>query len=171
MEQPQQSQNTKIILAIVTIVLILGLGYVLLGKYRAPREANQQASRADEARQFAVVVENTPITNGTVIAPEGFPEEIPIETSGILESATTRYPAQNAKQLSINYNSTKTIAQKYAEYKNYMTKAGYNMTEGDANTPVRALFGTKRNANLSVVVSRIEDKTLVQLSYLLKSAL
>ncbi len=165
----EQSQKIKTSSAIIVIVLILVAGYLSLGKFRAPGGVDQQLpARSNNQEPMIVVVENTPTVNGILPAPVGFPQVIPLERERILESATTEYPDQNARQLSVSYLSSRTIAQKYAEYKNYITASGYQITEGDASSPVRAIFGTKESANLSVVISRAEGKTLVQISYLLK---
>ncbi len=150
----------KAISIIIVVIVIFGTGYLLFGKYR----------RSASDRPMTVMVENTPMVNGTLAVPAGFPRDIPLDRGEVLESATTQYPAQNARQLSVSYQSSKTAAQKYAEYKNYLETSGYEVTEGDANAPVRGIFGTKADANLSVVISSSEGKTLVQLSYLLKSA-
>lgn len=164
---PGQAPNTKIILAVLAVIVLLALGYFLSLKYSSekgptpPEDANKTTS-------MKVVVENTPAINGVTPAPAGLPKDIPLEKGSMLESATTEYPDQNAKQLSLSYQSLKTVAEKYAEYKDYMTKAGYTITEGSTSSPVRAIFGTKADANLSVVISSAEGKTLVQLAYLLK---
>lgn len=163
MEEPTQNKNLQTISAVVIVLLVLGAGYFLFQKYKTPADIGNQ-------EPMVVVVENTQMINGVIAAPAGFPQDIPFEKGHILESAVTRYPEQNAKQLSVSYQSPKTVAQKYAEYKNYMGQAGYTITEGDPNAPVRAIFGTKTDANLSVVISNPDDITLVQLSYLLKSA-
>lgn len=113
-------------------------------------------------------VNETPVVNGFLSTPPGLPSDIPVEPSNIVESATTNYPGQSSSQLSVTYTSSKTVAQKYAEYKTYMTGKGYSITEGSASAPVRAIFGTKADANLSVAISTSQGKTLVQLSYLLK---
>lgn len=166
MEQPQ---NIKTISIVVIVLLVLGAGYALSTKYRTSNQGDSSVSPANDDRPATVVVENTPMVNGTIPAPAGFPQDIPLEKGEILESAITQYPEQNAKQLSLSYQSAKTIAQKYAEYKSYMQQAGYQITEGDASSPVRAIFGTKESANLSVAISSLKKQTLVQLSYLLKS--
>ena len=173
-QQPQtqlqpEPQNTKLILAIIVILLVLGIGYILFARYSVPREENEEvASDLSNDQGSMVVVENTPLVNGVLSVPAGFPQDIPLEKADIIESATTDYPDQNAKQLSVSYKSSKTIAQKYSEYKTYMTQAGYSLTEGGTNTPVRAIFGSKVGANLSVAISSSGGKTLVQISYLLK---
>ena len=171
-QQPQtqlqpEPQNTKLISAAIVILLVFGIGYILLTKYSSPEKNNEEAI-ADPNQGPVVVVENTSVVDGGFSLPLGFPQDIPIEKAGIIESNTTNYPDQNAKQLSVSYKSSKTITQKYAEYKTYLTQAGYGLTEGGANTPVRAIFGTKDSANLSVAISSSGGKTLVQISYLLK---
>ena len=168
-EQPiAQSQDKKIVSVVIVILLVLVAGYVLFGKYRASNQANLPVSGDTDDESAMVVVENTPMVNGTLSVPTNFPQEIPIERGEILESALTRYPEQNAQQLSVSYRSLRTVAQKYAEYKSYLNQAGYDITEGGANAPVRAIFGTKEAANLSVFISRADNRTLVQLSYLVK---
>lgn len=159
-----ESQKQRTVLLLVIIIAVLAVGYLLSGKYPVfDFDGNTNNLSA------VVTVENTPMVNGALPLPRGFPQDIPIEDSEIVESSTTYYPAQNADQLSVSYRSTKTIWQKYAEYKDYMNQAGYSLTEGDSNAPVRTISGSKENISLSVIVSSVEGGTLVQLSYLLKS--
>ena len=173
MEQPQQ---IKTISAVIIILLVLGAGFLLFLKYRIfPNPANllttnPSTSLGASDKSGTVVVENTSLINGTLSLPAGFPQDIPLEKGNLIESATTYYPEQNVRQLSISYQSSKTVTQKYAEYKNYMAASGYKITEENTNAPVRAIFGVKEDRNLSVALSNREGKTLVQLSYLLKSA-
>ena len=167
MEQPQQ---IKTISAVVVILLVLGAGFLLFLKYRTfPNPENSPKSGSTNHEPGTVVVENTSMINGTLSLPAGFPQDIPLEKGNLIESATTYYPEQNVRQLSISYQSSRTTTEKYAEYKNYMTASGYEITEEDTNAPVRAIFGVKEDRNLSVAISSREGKTLVQLSYLLKS--
>ena len=166
--EPQETQKAKAVTSIIVLILVIGIGYVLYTNYRSG-QSGLPSSGNDNEGATAVVVENTPLINGELPAPIGLPAGIPIEEGNVIESATTKYPEQGAEQLSMNYLSSKTVAQKYAEYKTYMAKAGYDISEGDASSPIRAIFGTKADANLSVVISISGDKTLVQLAYLLKS--
>jgi len=166
----EQSQNIKTISTIVVIVLVLGVGYLFLGKSNAPGKINSRVSSDNNGQKpMDVVVEKASVVNGTLSVPAGFPQDIPLERGGVLDGATTQYPGKNAKQFSISYKSSKTVTEKYTEYKNYMTKAGYSVTEGGANYPVRSLFGTSNDINLSVAISKSDGKTLIQLSVLLKS--
>ena len=168
MEQPPQ---IKTISAIIIILLVLGAGFLLFLKYRTSslNQENSPTSGGTNGEPATVVVKNTPMVNGIISVPVGFPQGIPLESGSLIESATTQYPGESIQQLSISYRSSKTIAQKYTEYKDYMNQAGYSLTEGNKSAPVRAIFGTKENTNLSVAISSSEGKTLIQLSYLLKS--
>ena len=168
MEQPPQ---IKTISAIIIILLVLGAGFLLFLKYRTSslNQENSPTSGGTNGESAIVVVKNTPMVNGIISVPVGFPQGIPLESGSLIESSTTQYPGENVQQLSISYRSSKTIAQKYTEYKDYMNQAGYSLTEGNKSAPVRAIFGTKENTNLSVAISSSEGKTLIQLSYLLKS--
>jgi len=163
--QMEHSQNIKTVTAVIIIILILIIGYVLFARY----SGNQRSLFEDKNNLPTVVVENTSRVDGVLPAPPGLPADLPIENDNIQESVTTRYPDQNAKQLSLSYLSSKTVAEKYAEYKTYMTQAGYDVTEGDPSLPLKAIFGTKTDANLSVAISSQDGQTVVQMAYLLKS--
>lgn len=172
-----QSKNIKTV-SVIVILLILVVGYVLFRKYPAPNQENLLTSDSVDDRSATVIVENTPMVNGTFSVPTGFPLDIPLERDGILESATTRYPGQNARQSSISYRSSRTLAQKYTEYRDYMRQAGYQMTEGNTTSPiknisgapVRNIVGAKGSESLSVTITSHSDGgTIVQLYYLLTS--
>ncbi len=167
----EQSSQIKTISAIIIILLVFGAGFLLFLKYRTSslNQENSPTSGGTNGESATVVVKNTPMVNGVISVPVGFPQDIPLESDSLIESATTQYPGESIQQLSISYRSSKTITQKYTEYKDYMNQAGYSLTEGNKSAPVRAIFGTKENTNLSVAISSSEGKTLIQLSYLLKS--
>ena len=157
----------KLFLALVVVIVVI-LALYFIGKKYTPPISEVVDLGETESDKLMVVVENTQLVNGVLPPPLGFPTDIPVEEPGILESATTDYPEQGAKQLSLSFTSAKTVAEKYAEYKSYLQRSGYKITETPVSSPVRALFGVKDVANLSVALSRKDGQTLVQLSYLLK---
>ena len=118
-----ESSNLKIILSIVAILLIVAVYFVFKDddKSEDGEIINNQAESNNQ--ETIAVVENLPIVQGKASVPQGFPIEIPIEKDRVFESANTLYPNQSAKQLSLSYNSSKTVAQKYTEYKEYLIKA------------------------------------------------
>lgn len=165
----EKQLDTKTIYSLIIILLILGAGYLFFSQYDAykqpiPTEAPGDAMDETES----VIVMNTPLVNGVLTIPKDFPQDIPVESESILESATTRYPGQNALLLSLSYESSQTIAQKYAEYKNYMQLAGYEITEEDINVLAKGIFGVKEDIKLSVVVSASGNETLETLETLVE---
>lgn len=167
MPQEQKGPDKKTILAVVVVLLVLALAYLVATKYDS-KKVMEDAEKAKETEPLDVVVSYTERVNGVLPTPPGFPTDIPVEKTDVVESAVTDYPTLGAKQLSLNYQTSKTVAAKLAEYRDYMKKTGYTITESNPASPVKALFGTKEEANLSVVISSYNGKTLVQIAYLLK---
>lgn len=164
----EPTPQIKPVYAIIVSILVFVIAVALYLNYQVPRKDSEAVVNPETAPEN-VVVEYAAAVNGAFSAPAGLPQDIPVEKNEIIESATTQYPDQNAKQFSLNYISSKTVAEKYKEYKNYMVKEGYTFEEGNVNSSVLAIFGEKANANLTVVISNSNGETLVQLSYLLKS--
>ena len=162
-------KNNKI-LPIIFVLLIIGGLYVLYVWMSGVDKTIPVDEPASSTNQSDIVtVKNTPLVRGSLTTPPGFPEDIPIEAGQILESATTNYPNSKIEQLSLSYHSSKTVNQKFDDYKKYMQLKGYQITDSSASSPTKALFGTTVDTNLSVAISNSEGKTLVQLSYLLKA--
>ena len=165
----EQSQNKKIVPIIIILVLIVSYSYFMVIRGDQPDQPDQPSKPSVIGNEAVVTVENTIMIHGVLSAPKEFPEDIPLEKEMILESATTNYPNKNTRQLSVAYKSSGTIMQKYLDYRNYMSQAGYNVIieEKDENSLARTVFGSKKNTNLSVVLSSLESGTLVELSYLI----
>lgn len=163
MEQEQSQNQRTVLFSVIIIVAVLAVGYALSSEKFPTFNGNTDSLSA------VVMVKNTPMVNGVLPIPQGFPEDIPLEDGEIVESSTTYYPDQNAKQLSVSYRSAKTMVEKYAEYKDYMNQAGWSVSEEDTSAQTKILLDVKGKANLSVVINSLDGKTLVELSYLLKS--
>lgn len=152
-----ETQRHKLLLGILAVAILVALTFGVI-KFGDLRGGGAQR----------IKVEKVPIVDGFSSLPVGFPADIPTESFAILEGATTYHLNGLAKQFSVSYLSAKTMAEKYAEYKNYMTRVGYTVTEeGDTASRVRALFGEKDGNKLSVVISQSRGETLVQVAYLL----
>ena len=142
MDKPQ-NERTVLFLVIIVVTLGIVVGHILSWKLPTFNDNTDNLSAV-------VTVENTLMVNGILPVPQGFPEDIPLESGEIVESATTYHPSQNA------------------EYKDYMNQAGYSLTEEDTSSGARVLFGTKGNVSLSVTIKNADNRTLVELSYLSK---
>jgi hypothetical protein len=165
MEQPQP---IKTVSAIIIVLTILIGAYILFTKYGVPGDLNEEMTENGNQEPMVVEVSDTPMVNGALSAPAGFPQDIPIENNNITESTTTNYPEQNAQQLSLSYQSSQSIESIYTAYMSYLTQSDYEIMEGEADSSVRALFGTRADANLTVAISNTGSQRLVQVSYLVK---
>ena len=156
-------QNEKVVLFLVIIVATSGIVLGNILSWKVPRFGDRTNKLS-----AVVMVENTPMVDGVLPIPRGFPLELSPERAEIVESATTYYPHQQAKQLSVSYLSSDTMQEKYNEYRSYMLQAGYNLTEGGKSSDTRTLSGDKGSSTLSITISNTDGKTLVELSYLSK---
>lgn len=103
--------------------------------------------------------------------PPEFPGDIPLEGNNILTSSSAAYPAPGRTdvQMMVTYSTQRTAAQKYAEYLNYLTAAGYKILE--RNPEAGFLYGTKDDSfygnDFSVTITGgSEASTRVILTYL-----
>ena len=164
----ENSSQTKTVSALVVIIAVFVVGYLMLKDDMPEVVVQEETVNTAQEQSGEVVIQNTAMVGGSRSLPAGFPEEIPHEDENIIESAVSQYPGHSAKQLSLSYHSTKTVSANYTEFLNYMQKAGYKVTQGNSASPVRALFGTKSDADLSVVISGSTGQVLVQIAYLIK---
>ena len=166
---PQQHQRMKILSAfLILIAAALVAGFLYFYKNPLALQKKPESLPDTSNEPMEVVVEENRTESGALVVPPGLPQDIPLEKGDILESTTTKFLGPGAEQLSLTYTSSKSVAQKYAEYKTYMSHKGYEIMEGPANSQVRSVFGTSAAANLSVAISSTKDGTLVQISYLIK---
>ena len=162
----ETKQKSKIILALGALLLFALLYYFINSVYIGKSE-DYVATNEDTNNE--VIIQNTAMVGGALPAPSGLPSNLPIENGAIQESVTVTYPTKNAKQLSVSYRTTRSVEEKYAEYKKYFSQEGYSITEGPATSSMRTIFGSKGDLRLSVAISRPDSETLVQLAYLMTS--
>jgi hypothetical protein len=137
-------------------VIILGLAWWGWQKWRAHRLANAPMS---------IEVAYTPEVAGVVKAPAGLPADLPLETTDVLESITTNFPAQNAVQSSFTYRSAASLEEKYSLYLSYLEKNGFEVTQ-TSTTSIRILEGTKEKTKFSITLTPWNELTVVQIAYL-----
>jgi len=157
---PEKSSRVKIGTSIIVLLLAV-VAIMVFTSFKPAQDEN-------DVREVKTVSSNNAVVEKIQTVPTGFPQDLPIEASNLKEGAVTTFQSNSAKQLSLSYTSAKSVTEKYTEYKNYMTQKGYLLTEGPANSQVRAIFGAKYDANLSIAISSSNKGTLVQISYLIK---
>lgn len=172
MEQEQASNNTAAmqipVLAVLVLVIIGVISYLMWsGTMRLP--FTQEPRESEMTEEIPAVVEYTQKTaEGLTPAPAGFPQDIPVEQEQIFESLSITYPGLSVKQLSVSYLTSKEVSEKYAEYRNYLTSAGYWLSEGISDPEMKSVTGVKEDSQLLVVVSNQGSGVMVQLAYLIK---
>ncbi|MCR4279399.1 MAG: hypothetical protein NUV78_01535 [Candidatus Zambryskibacteria bacterium] len=154
------NKYVKIFLSLLFIALLIA-GFVWWLKW-----SKERAARIVAERPMNVQVERVVEVEGKFTPPLGFPASIPLEEDNIVESILTNFPTQNAVQTSVIYRSTEEKLDKYFEYRSYMEKEGYKLSEGGDTGEVLFLHGIKGNENLSVTLSTWEGLTVVQIAHL-----
>jgi|SRR3989344_1346216 len=157
MDQNLKQPALKVEIAILVVVVALALAYFLTDGF-----SNQGPKNVRIVRKNVNAEEI--IEKGKL--PKGFPEDLPVEIVNIIESSSTSYMETGATAYSIRYKTDASQEEKYDEYLNYMTKAGYEFGELGKNKEQGVLLGKKGNDALSVTITSEDGATYVQLSVL-----
>lgn len=169
--EPKKSQSLIFIVALFIILIIIAFAMMSLSKKPTGGE-NSSAPQTPTTKTTTteVKVDKVDLTTaqGNARLPQGFPTDIPVETTGAFESYTADYPTRNFTQYTVSYTTTKSVKDTYALYLSYMTKAGYTFRSDGKDEKHGFLYGTKDNNDLSVVVTPKGTETSVQMSYLKK---
>jgi len=160
-----QSKQVKMIFVILAIFIIIVAGYVLFAKDK--NFIIKTGSENDKENNVQVKQVDLNTANIKNVLPENFPPNIPIETEGIFESYSVVYKTQGVTQYTVSYISTKTKNLKWDEYSLFMTKENYKYQD-TTNKKDGILSGSKDNGLLSVIISERDNKTVVQLSFVVK---
>jgi len=165
--EPKKSQSIIFIVALFVILLIVAFAMSSFSK-KAPTTTPPVTTENQPQKTTEVKVSKVDLTTaqGDARLPQGFPTDIPVETTGAFESYIADYPTQNATQYTISYTTTKSVKDTYALYLAFMTKADYTFRPDGKDAKNGFLYGTKDNNDLSIVVSTKGTQTSVQMTYL-----
>ena len=156
------SSKSKTMLVSLIVILIAIIAAVVLWKRYAERREEYRRATAPMGAE----VINTPHSNATLHPPQEFPINIPIERENILESNTTRFPAQGAVQTSVTYKSGMNNEEVKSSYIRYMEENGYVVKESEVNGTT-TVSGERRTSKITVSISPTATTTTVQVSHLL----
>lgn len=159
----QNSHKTLIYSAIALIIVLLVVVFLATISKKSPSNTQKP-----EVTKENVLVNKVDLnsTSDKEKLPQGFPAFIPVETKDAFESYSASYPERKITQYTVSYKTSKTVSEKYDEYLSFMTKNGFTFSNDGQNKETGTLYGTKNGDDLLVVVSKSEDKTSVQISYL-----
>lgn len=147
-------QRLKLLLIILTAIAVLLVLYVTIkvGKeylYK-PTEMMTGVPPKDADTSHTTFPEPEKIDFGASF-PTDFPADIPTEKDAKLtQSYSLDYPEQ--KQLSIFFDSTKTVKENYALYSDYAKKEGWNILNTEEKSNLSFLYATKESMEMNVTV-------------------
>lgn len=174
LENPTQTlmTNRPMLKWLLLLLLVMLIAFILIG-------ASQYRQIIDEQSQSQAVPQTTtppePVPDfqrvdfGTNV-PEDFPTDIPIETgSNVEQSYGLSYVGQ--KQLTIVFLSTKTVAENYTLYTDFLKEPDWIVSNKYESPTLSSLYGTKENNDINITISEDTEtgsKSQVSISVLKK---
>ncbi len=157
----------KLPLGLLLLIIIIALAYLGYSKYpNLFKKTNLPAEKVMIEKIDFSKVENI----GKL--PDGFPTNIPVEKSNLIESTKITYSEQKSVLYSVSFNSARQSEELYAQYKDFLSAKNGFVIDNQVKTVERMAFqatktGTKDN--LSVTITPQSSGTiLVQISYVSK---
>ena len=148
----------------VLVIVIAAAGFFGWRYWNEFRMERMERERAETPMNVETTV--TPFEDGVLSAPEGFPEEIPVEDENIVQSETSTFADWSAVKRSVMYHSEESIESKHGEYRSFMESSGYSVTETKGENGLVTLTGDKDGENLSVTITLWEEFTRVFITHL-----
>lgn len=154
----------KILLSVIGIAVVVG-AYYFLSEYGGIKPAGQNTSR-EEAEDFSVVKKEVDASQ----TPSGFPAEIPIEAGAAIVQNYEAEISDGRHQATRVFQSSKTVAENYELYLDFMNKDGWEVQSQSQAETVASLYGVKAGSELTVSITKntVTGAVTVGLSALLK---
>lgn len=149
-----KKQLLSIVALLIFIALLLFFGF---------NSRQQTDVGEDYVAEEAVIIEDTVATLGSLQVPPGFPAQIPVETENLLEGFKVTYLERQLVEFSLKYESSLTPENKWSEYMEYMTSAGYEID--DTGVSNGRLTGANGSNSLLVGIALEGGRTIVRLKY------
>jgi hypothetical protein len=164
-------KDSSVVLTLLLLVLAVIVGYFILypsrpaSETKTPSASSVKTTPATSSNPSNSVA----VTNATAEKnlPTGFPSIIPVEKANITESYKAVYKNHNnATQYTISYTSKSSVAALWDTYADFLRKEGYVLDKLATDKNLGTISGTKGDNTLSVVLSRHDKVSLVQLNLL-----
>ncbi|MHB0978272.1 MAG: hypothetical protein ACYC1K_02630 [Minisyncoccota bacterium] len=157
----------KLPLGILLVAVIIALVYLGYSKYpNLFKKTNLPAEKVTIEKIDFSKVENI----GKL--PDGFPTNIPVEKSNLIESTKITYSEQKSVLYSVSFNSARQSEELYAQYKDFLSAKNGFVIDNQVKTVERMAFqatkaGTKDNITVAIT-PQSSGAILVQISYVSK---
>lgn len=144
-------------LAIIGISIAVVVGIVVFAVYK---QKGRQGATPVAEKITTTTTEPKRTDFGTKI-PTDFPTDIPVENGVKVEqSYSLNYVGQ--KQLTIVFQSTKTVKENYALYTDFLNKHNWSISNKYESAKVSSLYGTKGNNDINVTISENTSGTFIK---------
>jgi len=164
--QSNTSSNRDVISLVVVFLALLIVVYLIQGTFKDNEKAADQVSQPEGTKENVIVREtNLNEVSGRERLPIGFPTDVPVDTSAIVESFSANYPDRGVTQSTVSFSSNKSQAALFSEYATFMTNTGYDFGQSGKNENLKTLFGTKDGNDLLIVFPINNSVTSVQITY------
>jgi hypothetical protein len=161
---PLEQPKKHFPLSLIVIVFILLFG-VILFMYSGGR-LKQEEVPTTQYTEENVVVDHTSLSGADKL-PSGFPQEIPVDKDAeFTQSYKASYPDHRVVQYTVEYKSSSSVEEQITIYSDFFKKNGYESTLTSENETVKAYYATKNNDDISLVVSNLDGKAVVLITYL-----
>lgn len=136
-------------LAIIGISIAVVVGVVVIAVYK--QKGRQDVMPVSEKIKTTTAPEPKRTDYGTKL-PTNFPADIPVEKGVKVEqSYSLNYVGQ--KQLTIVFQSTKTVKENYAIYEDFLKKENWSISNKYESAKLSSLYGTKDSNDINVTIS------------------
>ena len=162
-EETQKSKSVKTTKNLFILIAILILAFIVVIVFKSDKIFGPEQELKTPTTEENVVIENE-INKNT--PPEGFPSSIPVEADNFIENLKSTYIDRGAVQYTVSYISEKSTSDLYDIYFEYLNDYDYEIEANDKSAGF--LYGTKNKNDLSVVVSSSNDKSTVQIAFLVR---
>lgn len=145
-------------LAIIGISIAVVIGVVGFAVYK--QGGKQDVMPVDEKITTTTAQEPKRTDFGTS-KPDDFPTDIPVEKGVKVEqSYSLNYVGQ--KQLTIVFQSTKTVKENYSLYTDFLNKQNWSISNKYESAKISSLYGTKDSSDINITISENASGTSIK---------
>ena len=156
--------SNKSMLVLIILLAIIVLAFLLMQNVTKEDGSQTQVLKTEENVEVKEVDLTT--TFGENRLPSGFPSDIIVDTASIVQSYTANFPDRKISQHTLSYISEKPAKTVFTEYLDSLKKVGFQFAPNGIDEGNMALYGSREGNDLSVVISKSNGQTLVQITYL-----
>ncbi len=154
-------QRLKVLLIILTSITVALVLYAAIKVGREQLSSN--IGMRDAVHDTDTPPKSSPEPTKTEFAerfPTDFPADIPVEKDvKFTQSYTLDYPGQ--KQLTVVFDSAKTIKENYTFYQDFLEKNDWNIINSSEDGEISFLYGTKESMDMNVTITPITPGSVI----------